>query len=166
MADNLRIKDLIKPAAILVREKPFDSIDDLFGAIAALAIAAHSPLSNTGQSDPSADQLQAALINRAKDFPIGARSGILLPHACMASVDKFIGVFIRLRKRQTIGAKDTRDAVVMQVDLIFALLGPMDSRRSDLRHIACVARKFANRELRQDIRSSKNNKEIFQLLAN
>ncbi len=51
------------------------------------------------------------------------------------------------------------------MDLTFALFGPRDSRRSDLRLLAAFARVLANRDLRGELRETCTIEQIYQTLT-
>lgn len=76
-----------------------------------------------------------ALIDREGLGPTGVGQGIALPHARLASVDRVIGVFLRLERPLNFDAIDRQP-----VDLVFALIAPENAGVDHLKALALVSR--------------------------
>lgn len=76
-----------------------------------------------------------ALIDREGLGPTGVGQGIALPHARLATVDRVIGVFLRLEKPLNFDAVDRQP-----VDLVFALIAPENAGVDHLKALALVSR--------------------------
>jgi PTS system nitrogen regulatory IIA component len=83
----------------------------------------------------SASEVVDALIERESLGPTGVGKGIALPHARLADVEKVHGLFLRLEKPLDFDAVDRQP-----VDLVFALLAPLDAGIDHLKALALVSR--------------------------
>ncbi|MFN4172755.1 MAG: PTS sugar transporter subunit IIA, partial [Pseudorhodobacter sp.] len=66
--------------------------------------------------------------------PTGVGHGIALPHARLQSLDRIVGVFLRLEKPLDYDSVDR-----LPVDLVFALFAPKDSGVDHLKALALVS---------------------------
>ena len=80
-----------------------------------------------------------ALVDREGLGPTGVGQGIALPHARLADVDSVIGMFLRLEKPLNFDAVDRQP-----VDLVFALIAPIDAGVDHLKALALVSRTLRN----------------------
>ncbi len=160
MAHITAIKDVINRDSILIEKKTFNNIDALFTVIADTAVTAHQPLAAKSHHPIPSEQLQRSLMKRATKYPFGTGGGLLLPLAEINEVHEFFAVFVKLTAGQSIkGAPDGE-----LVDLVFALFGPRDSYRSDLRLLATMALALSNRDLRGELREARTIEQIYQAL--
>jgi PTS system nitrogen regulatory IIA component len=76
-----------------------------------------------------------ALVEREGLGPTGVGQGIALPHARMANVKDVKGIFLRLEKPLNFDAVDRQP-----VDLVFALIAPVNAGVDHLKALALVSR--------------------------
>lgn len=76
-----------------------------------------------------------ALLDRESLGPTGVGHGVALPHARLDGIDRVVGVFISLEKPLDFGAVDRQP-----VDIVFALLAPVDAGVEHLKALALVSR--------------------------
>ena len=89
----------------------------------------------------------------------GVGSGIAIPHAQIAALDRFFGLFIRLDQPIDYNAIDGRP-----VDLIFLLLIP-GSTRDHLKALAAISRRLRDQKVANDLRIAKTAAEIYEALT-
>ncbi|OSP54687.1 PTS sugar transporter subunit IIA [Pseudoruegeria sp. SK021] len=97
----------------------------------------------------SVDDAVDALQDRESIGPTGVGDGVALPHARIDSLDRVVGVFMRLERPLPFEAVDRQP-----VDLIFALFAPEDSGVAHLRALALVARALRDEDVRRKLRSN------------
>ncbi len=102
----------------------------------------------------------SALQERETLGPTGVGSGIALPHARMDTVDRVLGVFVRLEKPIDFDAVDRQP-----VDLIFALLAPEDAGVDHLKALALVSRTMRNSDLCAKLRANSDPSTLHTLLT-
>ncbi len=161
MLDMYRIKDLINPGAVLIEKRLLDGPENLFMEIGRRAAAAHGQTAGKDMNALRPEKLGKALGNRAAQYPIGTGGGILLPLGHVPDLGKFIGVVVKLTARQTIA--ETPDG--MPVDLVFALFGPKDEKRNDLRLLAYIAHVISNKDMREELREAEDAGQIHTVLT-
>jgi PTS system nitrogen regulatory IIA component len=101
-----------------------------------------------------------ALMRREAQGSTGVGHGVATPHARMRGLDRIRGVFVRLESPIDFGALDEQP-----VDLMFALLGPVDSSAAHLQALAKVSRLLRSGELRAQLRAAGGLDAIHALLA-
>ena len=102
----------------------------------------------------------AALQERETLGPTGVGNGIALPHARLDSVDRVLGIFVRLEKPIDFEAVDRQP-----VDLVFALLAPEDAGVDHLKALALVSRTMRNADLCSKLRANANASTLHTLLT-
>jgi PTS system nitrogen regulatory IIA component len=110
--------------------------------------------------DLKASRALDALLEREAASPTGVGHGVAIPHAQLAGLDRMRGVFVRLRPPIDYGAIDDEP-----VDLVFAILGPVDASADHLRTLARVARSLRAPELRRQLRKAVSADAIHALLS-
>ena len=90
-----------------------------------------------------------ALMEREALGSTGLGSGVAVPHARLAQIDKVTAVFVRLDTPVAFGAVDDRP-----VDLIFGLFAPPKGGTEHLRALAAVSRALRSPELREQLRQA------------
>ncbi|HBI20334.1 MULTISPECIES: PTS sugar transporter subunit IIA [unclassified Brevundimonas] len=90
-----------------------------------------------------------ALMEREALGSTGLGSGVAVPHARLAQIDKVTAVFVRLDTPVAFGAVDDRP-----VDLIFGLFAPPKAGTEHLRALAAVSRALRSPELREQLRQA------------
>ena len=101
-----------------------------------------------------------SLLAREKLGSTAMGSGVAIPHARMANVEKIVGLFARLDKPVDFEAADGQG-----VDLMFVLLAPEEAGADHLRALAKVSRFMRDESTRRKLRASDNPDELFALLA-
>ena len=162
MSETFRVSDLINCDAVAIKEQIFEDSNALFDTIGAVVVNGHKPTCNKSLFSLSASIFRESLVNRATHYPIGTGGGILLPHGHVPAINQFIGVFIKLTARQTF--KELPDG--KPVDLIFALFGPKDECRTDLRLLVYLAHIFSSHNIRAELREALSTEQIYQILIN
>lgn len=106
-----------------------------------------------------ADVVLDALLEREAAGSTGLGHGVALPHARLAGLDRMRGVFLRLEQPTEFESVDDQP-----VDLVFALLAPLDSNTEHLRALARVSRLLRQGDLRQQLRQARTPDAILSLL--
>jgi PTS system nitrogen regulatory IIA component len=105
-------------------------------------------------------QILEALTEREALGSTGVGQGIALPHARLAGLDRIHGVFVRLDQPVDFGAVDDQP-----VDLMFALLAPLDANTQHLRALARVSRLLRQADLRSQLRQARSPDTLYALLV-
>ena len=107
-----------------------------------------------------AAEVTEALSRREQRGSTGVGFGVALPHGRIKGLDRPRGVFARLETPIAFEAVDEQP-----VDLIFALLTPVDSEADHLRALARVARAFRRTKLREQLRQGRTQDALHALLV-
>ena len=146
----MNITDLIAPdrviAALRVASKPQLLRELSQRAAALLAIDTPAIL----------DALQA----REALGSTGVGQGIAVPHARIAGLPDFFGLFARLERPIDFTAIDQRP-----VDLVFLLLIPDQAGNDHLAALACVSRRLRDRAAAAQLRAAKTDAELYAILT-
>lgn len=102
----------------------------------------------------------AALQEREALGPTGVGHGIALPHARLAGLDAVHGVFIRVEKPLEFDSVDRQP-----VDLVFALLAPLDAGVEHLKALAIVSRTMRDSGLCAKLRANADVATLHTLLT-
>lgn len=102
----------------------------------------------------------SGLMRREALGSTGVGHGVATPHARMRGLDQIRGVFVRLETPIEFGALDEQP-----VDLLFALLGPVDASAAHLQALAKVSRLLRSGELRAQLRAASGLDAIHALLV-
>jgi PTS system nitrogen regulatory IIA component len=89
----------------------------------------------------------------------GVGAGIAIPHAQIAGLDRFYGLFVRLDRPIGYQAIDGQP-----VDLVFLLLIPADSK-GHLQALASVSRRLRDHAVRDALRSATGAGEAYEALT-
>jgi PTS system nitrogen regulatory IIA component len=106
------------------------------------------------------EQILAELLNRERLGSTGMGGGVAIPHAKMRAIKKPVGVLVRLRSPIEFDAIDGRP-----VDLVFALLLPLQADADQLGALASIARKLRTSEAPSRLRTAKNASELYAAVA-
>ncbi len=101
------------------------------------------------QLDIKPAEILAKLMQRERLGSTGVGHGVALPHARLKGLDRMHGVFVRLKSPIEFQSVDDQP-----VDLIFALLAPLDHPAEHLRTLAKVSRVMRQTDLRQQLRKA------------
>ena len=100
------------------------------------------------------------LWEREKLSSTGVGHGIAIPHARMAKLERIVGVFAHLD-----GAVDFESIDEAPVDLVFALLTPVDAGADHLKALARVSRLMRNATFCEKLRAANDRTELYALLT-
>ena len=101
-----------------------------------------------------------ALIEREGLGPTGVGKGIALPHARLQNVDQVSAMFLRLEKPLNFDAIDRQP-----VDLVFALLAPIDAGVEHLKALALVSRTMRSADTCATLRANSDATTLHTLLT-
>lgn len=107
-----------------------------------------------------ASEVCAALQEREALGPTGVGHGIALPHARLEGLDAVHGVFIRVEKPVDFDSVDRQP-----VDLVFALLAPLDAGVEHLKALAVVSRTMRDSALCVKLRANADATTLHTLLT-
>jgi PTS system nitrogen regulatory IIA component len=105
-------------------------------------------------------EVLSKLLQRERIGSTGVGHGVAVPHARVRGLDRVRGVFVRLQSPVDFGAVDEQP-----VDLVFALLAPLDDASEHLRSLARVSRALRQADLRQQLRQARSGDAIRALLV-
>lgn len=124
---------------------------DLLNEIAAIAHKAYG-------LDRS--NILAGLQERETLGSTGFGNAIAIPHCKIAGLDSPLGIFVSLSKPIEYDSIDGEP-----VDLIFALISPVNNGAAHLRALAEISRLLRDEKSRQQLRGTENEDAIFAMLA-
>lgn len=101
-----------------------------------------------------------ALIEREGLGPTGVGQGVALPHARLADVDQVVGLFLRLEKPLSFDAVDRQP-----VDLIFALIAPVNAGVDHLKALALVSRTLRDHSICAKLRANSDASALHAILT-
>jgi nitrogen PTS system EIIA component len=110
--------------------------------------------------DAPAAEITSKLMARERLGSTGVGHGVAVPHARLKGLERMHGVFVRLDEPVDFGAVDEQP-----VDLIFALLAPVDHPAEHLRALAKVSRALRQSDLREQLRQARSADAIRALLV-
>lgn len=100
-----------------------------------------------------------ALQDRESIGPTGVGNGVALPHARIDTLDRVVGVFMRLERALPFEAVDRQP-----VDLVFALFAPDGGGARHLKALALVSRALRNDKLRTKLRANDDPSILYSIL--
>ena len=92
--------------------------------------------------------------------PTGVGHGIALPHARLQTLDRIVGVFIRLEKPLDYDSVDRQP-----VDLVFGLFAPKDSGVDHLKALALVSRTMRDPNVVAKLRANTDPDKLHAILT-
>ncbi|MEX3017277.1 PTS sugar transporter subunit IIA [Gymnodinialimonas hymeniacidonis] len=107
-----------------------------------------------------APRIFESLQERESLGPTGVGNGIALPHTRLPGLEEVSGVFIRLERAIDFDAADR-----MPVDLVFALMAPVDSGVDHLKALALVSRTLRDDELCAKLRANSDPAALYALMT-
>lgn len=146
----MQLADIITPAAVKVlgatssKKRLFQDLGDL---------------SATAFGLPQSVVVEA-LIDREGLGPTGVGHGVALPHARIADLTGIRGLFIRLEKPLDFDAIDRQP-----VDLVFALLAPLNAGVDHLKALALVSRTLRDTAVRNKLRANTDPGTLYTILT-
>lgn len=100
------------------------------------------------------------LLERERLGSTGVGHGIAIPHGKLPGLTRPYGIFARLAKPIDFDAIDDQP-----VDILFALLAPVDAGADHLKALARVSRLFRNQEICEKLRGSDQADALYGLLT-
>ncbi|WP_066517218.1 PTS sugar transporter subunit IIA [Sphingobium cloacae] len=146
----VHFNDILSPKA-LATGLTANGKKQLFQKIAALAADAYGL---------NAEHVAEALFEREKLGSTGFGGGVAIPHAKIAELQKMCGVVVLVDPAVPFEAVD--DA---PVDIVFALLSPVDSGAEHLKTLARVSRYLRDDDQVARLRGAKSAEALHALLA-
>jgi PTS system nitrogen regulatory IIA component len=107
-----------------------------------------------------AGEICVALQERESLGPTGVGQGIALPHARLPNLEKVHGIFVRVDKALDFDSVDRQP-----VDLVFALLAPLDAGVDHLKALAMVSRTMRDPALCAKLRANSDAATLHTLLT-
>ncbi len=107
-----------------------------------------------------AGDICVALQERESLGPTGVGQGIALPHARLPNLERVHGIFVRVEKALDFDSVDRQP-----VDLIFALLAPLDAGVDHLKALAMVSRTMRDPGLCAKLRANSDTATLHTLLT-
>ncbi len=101
-----------------------------------------------------------ALQERESLGPTGVGQGIAIPHARLSGLDSVHGIFVRVEKALEYESVDRQP-----VDLVFALLAPLDAGVDHLKALAMVSRTLRDSGLCNKLRANADPATLHTLLT-
>ncbi|SHH51532.1 PTS sugar transporter subunit IIA [Marivita hallyeonensis] len=108
----------------------------------------------------SAQDTVEALMERESLGPTGVGHGVALPHARLNGLDEVVGVFIRLEKPIDFDSIDRQP-----VDIIFALLAPVDAGVEHLKALALVSRTLRDANFCSKLRANRDANTLHTIIT-
>jgi PTS system nitrogen regulatory IIA component len=108
----------------------------------------------------SVESILTALQDREQLGPTGMGNGIAIPHARIDNISDIKGMFIRLEKPINFESLDSK-----KVDIIFAILAPIDSGVDHLKALAKVSRLLRDQDICSKLRSTEDITALFSILT-
>ncbi len=100
------------------------------------------------------------LVAREKLGSTGFGNGIAIPHGKTDQVRRTVGLFVRLSRPIDFGAVDD-----LPVDLVFALISPVNAGALHLKALAKVSRCMRDQDFADKLRGAGSKDALFALLA-
>ncbi len=110
--------------------------------------------------DVPAARIFESLQERESLGPTGVGNGIALPHTRLPGLTRVSGVFLRLERAIDFDAADRQP-----VDLVFALMAPVDSGVDHLKALALVSRTLRDPELCAKLRANSDPAALYALMT-
>ena len=101
-----------------------------------------------------------ALLERESLGPTGVGHGVALPHARLSGASNVVGLFMRLDKALDFAAVDRQP-----VDLVFALIAPLDAGVEHLKALALVSRTMRDATLCGKLRANSDPAALHAMLT-
>ncbi|MEG8220696.1 PTS sugar transporter subunit IIA [Sphingomonas sp. HH69] len=146
----VHFNDIVSPDA-LATGLSVNGKKQLFQRIAALAAGAYGL---------DADMVADALFDRERLGSTGFGGGVAIPHAKITGLDKMYGVVVLLDPATPFDAVDD-----LPVDIVFALLSPVDSGAEHLKTLARVSRYLRDEAQVARLRGARSTGALHALLA-
>lgn len=147
---TMDVADLLTPDRVVARWPAADKAR-------LLAELARRAAEATGLSPPV---VRDALAAREVLGSTGVGSGLAIPHARIAGLDRYFGLFARLERPIAFDAVDDEP-----VDLVFLLLVPANAENDHLQALASVSRRLRIPGTAALLRTAENAAALYRVLA-
>lgn len=124
------------------------------------AVIAAVAATAAGLVDGDPRDIAERLAAREKLGSTGFGLGVAIPHARLPGLATVIGVFLRLAQPVDFAAVDD-----LPVDLVFALLSPVEAGAEHLKALARVSRRMRDRALLAKLRGAGSRDALYALLC-
>lgn len=111
-------------------------------------------------SGMDADKVFESLWQREKLASTGVGHGVAIPHGRMAKLDKIVGLFVHLESAIDFEAIDSAP-----VDLVFALLTPVEAGADHLKALAQISRLMRSASVCEKLRAASDRSQLYALLT-
>jgi PTS system nitrogen regulatory IIA component len=146
----MEVEDLLSPHAVIAQLRAGNKKQVLL-EVARRAAAA------TGVAER---RIYDVLAERERLASTGLGRGLAIPHGKLPELHRLYGVFARLERPIPFDAFDNQP-----VDLVFALLAPVDAGAEHLRALARVSRLLRDDAIREKLRGTDNPDALYALLT-
>lgn len=147
----MQLIDLINPESVAC---------DIHAASKKKALEVVSERLARKQDQAGSRQILEGLCAREKLGSTGLGHGVAIPHARLESLDRPIGVFVRLADAVDFDAADREP-----VDLLFALVVPEAATEEHLQLLSQIAELFGDEGRRKRVRNAEDDKALYDLLT-
>ena len=139
---------------------PSSTLCNLEGGSKKRTLETVSKLISENQSDMDRTCVFNGLHGREKLGSTGIGDGIAIPHCRLAECKGATGFLIKLESPIDFDAIDRKP-----VDLIFALVVPEDATSEHLQTLAAIAELFSNEDVREQLRATESNEQLYQTIC-
>lgn len=146
----MELSELLRPEAVRVLTEA-SSKKRLFQKLGETAEAAYGL---------RAARTVEALIERETLGPTGVGHGVALPHARMAGVERVYGLFLRLERPVDYESVDR-----LPIDLVFALIAPLNAGVDHLKALAAVSRTMRDPSICAKLRANDSVATLYTILT-
>jgi len=144
LSSILRVEAVKTLSAVTSKKRLLHEISDVAGAA----------------YDLKSSDVCSALQERESLGPTGVGQGIALPHARLSELERVHGIFVRVEKPLDFESVDRQP-----VDLVFALLAPLDAGVEHLKALAVVSRTMRDHALCTKLRANSDPTTLHTLLT-
>jgi len=147
----MQISEILSPKRILC---------DVSTGSKKVALEILAKLISNSDNNLTQSEVFDSLLTRERLGSTGLGYGIALPHGRLKHGNTTVGAFIRLKNGIDYDAIDAKP-----VDLLFALLVPIDSTQEHLEILSQLAERFSNEDFLGRLRAESSEQNIFELLT-
>ena len=146
----MEVEDLLSPRAVIAQLRAGNKKQVLLEL-------ARRAAATTGVAER---KIYDVLAERERLASTGLGRGLAIPHGKLPELDRLFGVFARLERPIPFDAFDNQP-----VDLVFALLAPVEAGAEHLRALARVSRLLRDDLIREKLRGADNPDALYALLT-
>lgn len=146
LTEILGAERVVSGAAVTSKKKALEELSNLLAG---------------GAANLSSQEVFNSLTGREKLGSTGLGHGVAIPHGRVASVERSVGAFMRLKHPVDYDSHDGNP-----VDLVFGLLVPQTATEAHLKHLAAVAEMFSDDAFCAKLRQAQDSASLHALLSN